>query len=329
VPIWVNAQEIEALLTMEDAIAAVEEGFRQLALGDVMLPQRLGIGLAQYGGWGAAMPAYVGGTIDGLGLKLVTLYPNNPDRYGLAAIQATLLLLAPRTGQLLAVMDAAALTALRTGAASGVATRYLARADATTAAIFGAGVQGRAQLAALCAVRPIRQAWVLDRRPEAAVAFAAEMSRRLGLEIEPAEDIQAAVEAAHVIVTATTSHEPLFDGRWLRPGVHINGVGSHSPGACELDTVTIQRAKVVADQTSACLAEAGDLIIPLRAGAIAEAHIAAQLGEVIVGLKPGRTTEDEITLFKSVGLAIQDIAVAVQVYRHALAVGRGQPLLNE
>lgn len=325
-PIWLHAQEIEALLTMDDAIAAVEEGFRQLALGDVLLPQRVGVSLARYSGLGAAMPAYVGGAIDCLGLKLVTLYPNNPDRHGLAAIQATLLLLDPRTGQLLAVMDAAALTALRTGAASGVATRYLARVDATTAAIFGAGVQGRAQLAAICAVRPIRQVWVLDRRPAAAAAFAAEMSGRLGLKIEPTEDVQAAVAAAHIIVTATTSHEPLFDGRWLRPGVHINGVGSHSPAARELDTVTLQRAVVVTDQTSACLAEAGDLIIPMRAGALSETPVHAQLGEIIAGLRSGRVSDDEITLFKSVGLAIQDVAAGGAVYRKALMADRGQAL---
>jgi ornithine cyclodeaminase/alanine dehydrogenase-like protein (mu-crystallin family) len=132
-----------------------------------------------------------------------------------------------------------------------------------------------------------------------------------------------------VILTATTAHEPLFDGNWLRPGVHINGIGSHALAARELDTVTVQRARVVTDQTDACLAEAGDLIIPLRGGAITKTHIAAELGEIIVGLKPGRTAEEEITLFKSVGLAIQDVAVAAQVYRQALAAGRGQPLLNE
>lgn len=325
-PIWLNAQEIEALLTMEDAIAAVEEGFRQLALGNVLLPQRLGVSVTQHGGWGAAMPAYVGGTIEGLGLKLVTLYTANPERHGLAAIQATLLLLDPHTGQLLAVMDAAALTALRTGAASGVATRYLARADASTATIFGAGVQGRTQLAAICAVRPIRRAWVVDRRPEAAADFAATTSRSLGLAVEPTDDTRAAVEAADVIATATTAHEPLFDGRWLRPGTHINGVGSHTPGVREVDTVTIQRALVVVDQTSACLTEAGDLILPIREGAFAEAQVHAQLGEIIAGLRPGRTRADEITFFKSVGLAIQDVAAAMAIYRKALATGSGQVL---
>ena len=328
-PIWLNARDIAALLTMTDAIAAVEEAFRQLALGDVALPPRVGIGMARYGGGGAAMPAYVGGEINSLGLKLVTLYPDNPGRYSLAAVQATLVLLNPRTGQLLAVMDAGALTALRTGAAGGVATRYLARQGATRATVFGAGVQGRAQLEALCAVRPIQRAWIVDRVPAAAHAFAAEMSAQLELPIAPATDLRAAVADADVILTATTAHEPLFDGNWLQPGVHINGIGSHAPAARELDTVTVQRARVVTDQAAACLAEAGDLIIPLREGAIAEAHIAAQLGDIIVGLKPGRTTEEEITLFKSVGLAIQDIAVAAQVYRQALATGRGQPLLNE
>ena len=328
-PIWLNAHDIAALLTMTDAITAVEEAFRQLALGDVVLPQRVGIGMARCGGGGAAMPAYVGGEINGLGLKLVTLYPDNPGRYGLAAVQATLVLLDPRNGQLLAVMDAGALTALRTGAAGGVAARHLARQGATSATVFGAGVQGRAQLEALCAVRPIQRAWIVDRVPEAAHAFAAAMSAQLGLPVAPATDLRTAVIGADVILTTTTAHEPLFDGSWLQPGVHINGIGSHAPAARELDTATVQRARVVVDQTAACLADAGDLIIPLSEGAITEAHIAAQLGEVIVGLKPGRTTEDEITLFKSVGLAIQDIAVAAQVYRQALAAGRGQPLLYE
>jgi len=328
-PIWLNARDIAALLTMTDAIAAVEEAFRQLALGDVALPPRVGIGMARYGGGGAAMPAYVGGEINSLGLKLVTLYPDNPGRYSLAAVQATLVLLNPRTGQLLAVMDAGALTALRTGAAGGVASRYLARQGATRATVFGAGVQGRAQLEALCAVRPIQQAWIVDPVPAAAEAFAAAMSAQLGLPIASATDLRAAVADADVILTATTAHEPLFDGNWLQPGAHINGIGSHAPAARELDTVTVQRARVVTDQTAACLAEAGDLIIPLREGAITEAHIAAQLGEIIIGRNPGRTAEDEITLFKSVGLAIQDIAVAAQVYRQALAAGRGQPLLNE
>ena len=152
------------------------------------------------------------------------------------------------------------------------------------------------------------------------------MSERLNIPVEPADDVRAAVEMADVIATATTAHEPLFDGNWLSPGTHINGIGSHSPGARELDTTAIQRAKVVADQIVACLAEAGDLIIPIREGAITETHIHAQLGEIVAGLNPGREADEEITLFKSVGLAIQDVAVAVLVLEKARAAGVGQVL---
>jgi ornithine cyclodeaminase/alanine dehydrogenase-like protein (mu-crystallin family) len=167
---------------------------------------------------------------------------------------------------------------------------------------------------------------VLDCRPEAAERFASEMSGRLGIDIEASGDVRAAVEAADVIVTATTSHEPLFDGRWLRDGVHINGIGSHAAAARELDSATMARARIVTDQTAACLAEAGDLIIPLREGVFAETHIHAQLGEIVAGLRPGRTDDREITVFKSVGLAIQDVATAVAAYRKARTAGRGQAL---
>lgn len=324
--LWLTRQDVESVLTMEDAIAAVEAGFRQLALGDVEMPQRLSLGVAKYSTWGAAMPAYVGGDIDSLGLKLVTLARDNPSQRGLPAILATVLLLDPESGQVQAIMEGAFLTAMRTGAGSGVATRYLARRDASVVTVFGAGVQARTQLAAVCAVRPIRRALVIARSLESARRFADEMAGQLGIVIEPAEDVRAAVESADVIVAATSAHEPLFDGRWLRPGTHINGVGSHMPKVRELDTATIQRSKVVADQTAACLAEAGDLIIPIQEGAITEAHIYADLGEIVAGLKPGRTSEDEITLFKSVGLAIQDVATAALVYEKARAAGVGQDL---
>jgi ornithine cyclodeaminase/alanine dehydrogenase len=311
---------------MDDAITAVEEAFRQLALGDAVLPQRVGIGLAKYGGGGAAMPAYVGGNVDGLGLKVVTLFPGNPGERDLPAVMATMILLNPRSGALLAVVEAGLLTAMRTGAVSGVATRYLARPDAATVTVFGAGAQARTQLSAICAVRPIKRAFVVDPVSEAAQRYASEMTEQLNIPVEPAGDARAAVEMAGVVITAITAHEPLFDGNWLCPGVHINGIGSHSPGARELDTTVIQRAKVVTDQTAACLAEAGDLIVPIQEGTITEAHIHAQLGEIVAGLKPGRKADDEITLFKSVGLAIQDVAVAVQVFKKAQAAGIGQVL---
>ncbi|MCB9449843.1 MAG: ornithine cyclodeaminase family protein [Anaerolineaceae bacterium] len=321
--LWLNRHDIESVLTMDAAITAVENAFRQLATGAVVMPQRVGFG--GNGGGGAAMPAYIGGEDGGLGIKVVTLFGGNVAK-NLPVVNGTLLLLEPDTGRLLAVMDAGYMTAVRTGAVGGVAAKYLAREESQTVTIFGAGVQARAQLEAACAVRPIRRALVVDALPDAAARFAAEMSEKLHIEARATDDVQAAVEAADILVTATTAHDPIFDGNWLRPGVHINGIGSHAPAARELDTTTVQRSRIVADQRAACLAEAGDLLIPLKEGEIQETAIAAELGEIVAGSQPGRENAAEITLFKSVGLAIQDVAVAVLAFQQAQAAGIGQTL---
>ena len=322
-PLLLTRKDVETVLTMKDAIAAVEEGFRQLALGNVTMPQRTAIRLSDHHGLHLGMPAYVGGTDGGsLALKVVTVYPDNPSKYGLPTTIGTLLLNDPRTGALVAIMDAGFLTAMRTGAVSGVATRYLAREDASSVGVFGAGVQARAQLMAVCEVRPIERAVVCDPRQESRETYAAEMAERLSISVEPSGDPRACVEN-DIVVTASSSRTPVFEGAWLVPGTHINGIGSHSPDARELDTETIQRAKIVPDLASACLAEAGDLIIPIQEGVITEDHIHANLGEVVAGLKPGRESDEEITLFKSVGLAAQDAAAAARVYELAQAAGVG------
>jgi alanine dehydrogenase len=259
-----------------------------------------------------------------LALKVVTVYPDNPSKYGLATTIGTLLLNDPRTGTLVAIMDAGFLTAMRTGAASGVATKYLAREDAHSVAVFGAGVQARTQLMAVCEVRPIERAGVYDPVQEAREKYAAEMSERLSIPVEPADDPLSCVErGSDVIVAASASRTPVFEGAWLAPGTHINGIGSHSPDARELDTETVRRAKVVPDYGPACLAEAGDLILPIQQGAITEDHLHASLGEVVAGLKPGRESPEEITLFKSVGLAVQDASTAARVYALARQAGVG------
>lgn len=323
-PLLLTRKDVEKVLTMKDAIAAVEEGFRQLALGNVIMPQRTAIRISEHHGIHLGMPAYVGGTEDGgsLALKVVTVYPDNPSKYGLPTTIGTLLLNDPRTGALVAIMDAGFLTAMRTGAVSGVATRYLARKDARSVGVFGAGVQARTQLMALCEVRPIERALVCDPWQEGREKFAAEMSGRLSIPVEPTSDPRACV-GNDIVVAASSSREPIFEGHWLAPGTHINGIGSHSPDTRELDTITLQRAKVVPDLAAACLVEAGDLIIPIKEASITEDHIHASLGEVVAGLKPGRESDDEITLFKSVGLAVQDAATAAQVYSLARAAGVG------
>nr|HID12435.1 ornithine cyclodeaminase family protein [Anaerolineae bacterium] len=323
-PLLLTRKDVETVLTMKDAIAAVEEGFRQLALGNVVMPQRTAIRIPAYHGLHLGMPAYIGETGDGgaLALKVVTVYPDNPSQYGLPTTIGTLLLNDPRTGALVAIMDAGFLTAMRTGAASGVATKYLAREDARSVGVFGAGVQARTQLMAVCEVRPIERAVVCDPVQEARELYAAEMSERLSIPVEPTDDPRACVEN-DVIVAASTSKTPVFDGTWLAPGTHLNGIGSHSPDAREFDTETIRRAKVVADHVPACLAEAGDLLIPIQEGAITDEHIHAGLGEVVAGLRPGRESPEEITLFKSVGLAVQDAATAARVCELAQAAGVG------
>lgn len=318
-----SRQDVQKVLTMADCIAAVEKAFGELARGSAIMPQRAVIKAAAHRGVFLAMPAYIGGEDEALGIKAVTVYPDNPARHKLPTTLGTLLLCDPATGKVVAIMDAGYLTAVRTGAASGVATRHLARPDAAVCVVFGAGVQARQQLAAVHLVRPLRQAWVLDTVAEARDKFAVEMGAALGIPVTPAADAETAVRGADIVVTATSSATPVFDGRWLRPGTHINNIGSHSPDARELDTETVRRAKYVADHREASLAEAGDLLIPIKEGAVTAGHIHASLGEIVIGAKPGRTSPEEITLFKSCGLAVQDVATAKAVYAAARARGIG------
>ncbi len=313
-----SREDVREVLTMKDTVGIVEEAFRQLALGNVIMPQRTAIRPPGYHGLHLGMPAYIGGDLDALGLKVVTVYPDNPAKHNLATTMGTLLLNDPRTGAPLAVMDAGYLTAMRTGAVGGVAAKYLARADAQNAGVFGAGVQAQTQLWALSTVRDIKSAMVYDVDADAARTYAEEMGRRLDISITPVDHPRLAVQGMDVIIAASSASEPVFDGNWLEPGQHINGIGSHSPNARELDTTTIVRCKIVPDSTPACLVEAGDLMIPIEEGAMSKNHLHADLGEVVAGLKTGRENQEEITLFKSVGLAIQDVSTASFVYAKAL-----------
>ncbi|HID88469.1 MAG TPA: hypothetical protein EYP52_01970, partial [Anaerolineae bacterium] len=267
------------------------------------------------------MPGYLAED-DRMAVKIVSVFNDNPAK-GLPLIHALVVVVDAETGAPTAVMDGTYLTALRTGAASGAATDLLAREDARVAAIFGAGVQGRTQLEAVCAVRPIETAWVYDVDPERAATYAKEMADRLGIPIHVASTPAEAVRAADVICTATTAAAPVFDDADVRPGTHINAIGAYTPQMQEIPAETVVRAKVVIDHREASLAEAGDLIIPLQQGLIAEDHIWAELGEIAAGLKPGRTDPGEITLFKSVGVAVQDVAAAAAVLEAAKRLGLG------
>jgi ornithine cyclodeaminase/alanine dehydrogenase-like protein (mu-crystallin family) len=216
-------------------------------------------------------------------------------------------------------MDGTYLTALRTGAASGVATDLLARKDARVAAIFGAGAQGRTQLLAVCEVRDIERAWVYDVNPQAAERFAQQMAGkgRVPADLRVASSPAEAVREADVVCTATTSRTPVFADEDLKPGVHVNAVGSFTPEMQEIPGQTVARARIVVCSREVCLAETGDLIIPIREGLITEHDIYAELGEIAAGIKPGRDNAEEITLYKSVGNAVQDVSVARRVIEEA------------
>jgi ornithine cyclodeaminase/alanine dehydrogenase len=313
-------QDVESVLQMGDSIDILERAFAELSAGTAILPLRIGItapeGLSLY------MPAYLQG-MNALACKVVSVYKKNPEKHGLPTTIGKVLLQDPETGDVLCMMDGGYLTAMRTGAVSGLATRLLAREDpGQVAAIFGAGVQARMQLWAVCEARDVRRAMVYDVRPEAAGEFAQAMGAKLGIPVQVAQDADEMLEA-DIICTATSSPTPIFDGTQVKPGTHINGIGSHSPGARELDSAIVARSLLIADSREACLNEAGDVMLPIQEGAITADHIHAELGEIVAGQRPARTSASQITLFKSNGLAIQDAATALLVYQKAREAGLG------
>jgi len=318
-----SRQDVAGVLTMKEAIEAVEEGFRQFALGQVAMPQRTAIRIADHHGVHLTMPAHIGGGLDALAVKVVTVYLDNPVLHKLPTVIGLVLLNDPRTGAPLAVMDAGFLTAVRTGAASGVATKYLARQDASAVGVFGGGVQASTQLEAICAVRRVSSVHVYDVDAGRARSYAEQAHKRLQVPVVPVDQPQKAVAGQDIIILATSATQPVIDGNWLEPGQHINAIGSHAPQTRELDTTAVVRAKVVPDFVDACLVEAGDIIIPITEGAITRDHLHASLGEIVAGRRPGRENDREITLFKSVGLALQDASVARLVFRRAREAGAG------
>ena len=325
-PLWLARRDVESLLDMPAAIEAVADAYRLIHLGQAELPVRSNIPVARHAGSLMTMPAYLGGDVDALGAKFITFYGTNPAQRNLPAIQGKVVLFDSETGALQAFIEAGLLTAMRTGAAGGVAARYLARADARTLTIFGSGAQAPYQVEAVLCERAIERVLVLSRQHSHAERLAARLAQRFGIKAEAATEVEEAVRAADILVTATSAHDPLFDGGLLRRGVHVSGIGSHLPEASEVDVTTLRRAKVVVDQLGACLAEAGDIIKPIRAGLYDRGKIHAEIGAIIAGERAGRSDESEITFFKSVGLAAQDVAVARAVYLRALAQGVGMEL---
>jgi len=319
-----SGDDVRQAITMGEAIEAVQEAYIQLSSGQAVVPLRTPVPVERRDAVTLFMPAYLADS-DALGAKIVSVFAGNPA-LGLPLIHAVVLVVDAKTGQPTALMDGTYLTALRTGAASGVATSLLARAEARVAAIFGAGVQARTQLEAVCTARSIEKVWVYDPVPEFAAAYVREMrefGRPIPIDLSVAASPAQAVRDADVICTATTSTGPVFDDADLKPGVHINGIGSYTPEMQEVPVETVVRATVVVDSRSASQAEAGDLIIPMNQGLLAPGDIRGEIGEVAAGRVPGRQTDDEVTFFKSVGVAVQDVAVAERILRRAIELDLG------
>ena len=308
--------DVERILTMEDCIEVVRDAFIEFSEGNAIVPIRNVVEVSNHNGISLYMPAFLP-KAESLSCKVVTVYADNPTKHNLPTILSTVLLQDPETGNVIAIMDGTYLTAVRTGAASGVAIAHLARQDSKTVGLFGAGVQARTQLWAATVVRNIECCKIFDVDKSKVNPFIEQMSEKLDIQIDPATSNKDAVKGADIILTATTSQSPVFQGEWVDLGTHICAIGSFTPTMRELDTYIVKKAKVVVDSREASMEEAGDLIIPLQEKVITTDHIHAELGEITSGIKPARETEDEITLFKSVGLAIQDAAAAKLVYERA------------
>jgi ornithine cyclodeaminase len=317
-----NQEEVPGLLPMAECMDAMARALATLADGGAILPLRQILWLPEkIGGFGLMPAALLPDKV--VGLKAITFFPGN-EGTELDTHQGAVLLFEAERGRLLAILDATSITAIRTAAVSGVATRLLAREDAGDLAIIGSGVQARTHLEAMTIARRIRRVRVAGKDRERAKAFAARESARHRLRVEVAENVREAVLGADIICTATSSRDPVLFGDWISPGAHINAVGSSVPHARELDTAAVVRSRLYVDRRESTLNEAGDFLIPKKEGAVTDAHIVAELGEVLTGRAAGRRSSDEVTLFKSLGLAVEDVASARHIYEKARASGTGR-----
>jgi len=318
-----SQSDIERLLPMDACIEVMASALASLARGDALLPLRTVVRIPRTNNAFATMPGYI--ALDGQGVfgaKIVSVFPGNQGT-AYDSHQGAVLIFDNEHGGVEAILDGTAITSIRTGAVSGVATRALARESASTLAILGSGVQAHSHLQAMCAVRPIRALRVWSRNPENARRFADHARRERGLDATVATTGAAAVEGADIVCAATSSTEPVLRGDWLSLGTHVNAVGVSQPHARELDSAAVVRSRLYVDRRESALNEPGDILAPLRAGEIGPDHIVGEIGEVLVGKAPGRRSDTEITLFKSLGLAIEDLASAAHVYAEAVRTGAG------
>jgi ornithine cyclodeaminase len=308
----VGHHDVPRLLPMQECIEVMERAFRVLARGDALFPLRPVMWLPERRGALGLMPGHLGEP-DVMGVKVVSVFPGNATT-PYESHQGTVLLFETRNGRLLAIIDAGEITAIRTAAASALATRLLARPDAGDLALLGSGTQARTHLEAIRLVRDVRRVRVWSRTSERAHRFADVESARHGITVEPVPTAREALRDADIVCTTTGTRDPIVLGDWIEPGTHINAVGACIPVARELDTAAVRRARLFVDSMESAQNEAGDFLIPKCEGAIDDTHIVGELCEVLVERVPGRTSAQEVTLFKSLGIAIEDVAAAQRIY---------------
>ncbi len=314
---------LRKLLTMRELVPLMEQALAAFSSGRVVQPVRTTIPVKEHGGFLALMPAYLVGQ-GAMGLKAVTFYPGNGAR-GLPTHLATVLLHDPATGELLGVMDGRLITEMRTAAVSAAATKHLARAGSTVVAFLGAGVQARSHMEALREVCSPADVRVWTRTRAHADGFAKEIAERFSVRAVATSSPEDAVRGAEIICTVTASTTPVLHGRWLSAGAHINAVGAPRPDWREMDTEAVTRSRLFVDSRAAAAVEAGDIVGSVNEGAITNAHIQAEIGDVFDGRHPGRTDAGQITLFKSLGLAVEDVATAKLAYERAREHKIGEP----
>lgn len=320
--LFMNEADVTAHLRMPRCMDLMRDALAALSRGDAVQPLRSMVRLPDGSGLLGLMPGYLGEP-QAFGLKVVSVMPGNHGT-GFASHQGVVMLFGVQHGEPLAVLDANAITAIRTAAVSGAVTRALAREDAGDLAILGSGVQARTHLEAMQAARKLRRVRVWSRTRANAEQFAREEGDRRGVAIDVCGDAESAVRDADLVCTTTAAREPVLLGRWLAPGTHVNAVGACFAATRELDAAAVARARLFTDRRESCLAEAGDFLLARSEGAIGDAHLVGEVGEVFLGRLPGRTGRDDITLFESLGVAVEDLASAHALLELAREHGAGQ-----
>lgn len=310
-----NEREVAGILTMEETLDAVEDAFREKAFGRVQMPPKVYVTINKYNGDFRSMPSYFEKR-EIAGIKVVNVHVNNLKLYNKPTVMATIILIDPKSGAPISIMSGTYITAMRTGAAGGIATKYLASKNSTVLGLVGTGAQARTQLSAISKILNLKEIRAYDKSKESLNKFIKEVEKQYPIRVSLCKNIEECVKNSDVVSTLTPSASPIIKNGWINNGTHINAIGADAPGKQEVDPLILKKAKIIVDDLEQCI-HSGEINIPLSNGILKKEDVYAELGEVIIGNKPGRVRDDEITIFDSTGLSIQDISTAARVFTKA------------